>query len=162
MKALYALYALYAKYGNVLVEKRTLVEKKTEIWNQTANTLSNLLNDTITVRLKNKTLMDASCLWRKTLCFKSLLLGVIGFIWWPCWKWCDVMANMRQIILHWIIDVTYHSDLSALFRTKFIQKVQCSVMIQQYSSNCSLAKICLHLLKRVKLCRLKVFYGNVV
>ena len=27
MKALYALYALYAKYTNVLVEKRTLVEK---------------------------------------------------------------------------------------------------------------------------------------
>ena len=27
MKALYALYALYAKYANVLVEKRTLVEK---------------------------------------------------------------------------------------------------------------------------------------
>ena len=27
VKALYALYALYAKYTNVLVEKRTLVEK---------------------------------------------------------------------------------------------------------------------------------------
>ena len=35
MKALYALYALYAKYGNVLFEKRTLVEKKN--WNLKPN-----------------------------------------------------------------------------------------------------------------------------
>ena len=36
MKALYALYALYAKYANVLVEKRTLVEKS-KIWNLKPN-----------------------------------------------------------------------------------------------------------------------------
>ena len=36
MKALYALYALYAKYANVLVKKRTLVEKS-KIWNLKPN-----------------------------------------------------------------------------------------------------------------------------
>ena len=36
MKALYALYAKYAKYANVLVEKRTLVEKS-KIWNLKPN-----------------------------------------------------------------------------------------------------------------------------
>ena len=68
MKALYDLYALYSKYTNVLVEKpRTCWKKaKSEIWNQTAYTLGNLLNNTIIVRLKNKTLVDANCLWRKT------------------------------------------------------------------------------------------------
>ena len=34
--AMYALYALYAKYANVLVEKRTLVEKS-KIWNLKPN-----------------------------------------------------------------------------------------------------------------------------
>ena len=35
MKALYALYALYAKYANVLVKKRTLVEKKQNLKSET-------------------------------------------------------------------------------------------------------------------------------
>ena len=59
-----SLYVSYAKYENVLIEKRTLVEKaKSLIWNQTAYILCNLLNNTTTVRLKNKTLMGANCLW---------------------------------------------------------------------------------------------------
>ena len=41
---------------------------KSEIWNQTAYTMCNLLNNATTVRLKTKTLMDANCLWRKTPC----------------------------------------------------------------------------------------------
>ena len=36
MKALYVLYAKYVKYANVLVEKRTLVEKS-KIWNLKPN-----------------------------------------------------------------------------------------------------------------------------
>ena len=60
MKAMKALYALYA---NVLVEKRTLV----------AHSLCNLLNTTTTVRLKNKTLMDANCSRRKTPCWIHLM-----------------------------------------------------------------------------------------
>ena len=63
MKALYALYALYAKYANALKNIHLLKKVKSEIWNQTAYTLGNLLNNTITVRLKDKTLMDANCLW---------------------------------------------------------------------------------------------------
>ena len=69
MKALYALIAmkalcaLYAKYANVLVEKPTLVEKRKMLnLKQSAYTLCNLLNNTTTVRLKNKSLMDANCL----------------------------------------------------------------------------------------------------
>ena len=65
-KAIKALYALYAKYANVLVEKRTPVEKS-KIWNQTAYTLCSLFNNTTTVRLKNKTLIDANCMRNKRL-----------------------------------------------------------------------------------------------
>ena len=57
MKALYALYALYAKYANVLKNIHLLKKVKSEIWNQTTYTLGNLLNNTITVRLKDKTLI---------------------------------------------------------------------------------------------------------
>ena len=40
---------------------------KSEIWNQTAYTLCNLLNNTSTVRLKNITIRDVNCLWNKRL-----------------------------------------------------------------------------------------------
>ena len=45
---------------------------------KTAYTLCNLLNNTTTVRLKNKTLMDANCLWRKTPCWIHLMPGNVG------------------------------------------------------------------------------------
>ena len=67
MKALYALYALYAKYANALKNIHLLKKVKSEIWNQTAYTLGNLLKNTITVRPKDKTLMDANCLWNYRL-----------------------------------------------------------------------------------------------
>ena len=41
-KALYVLYAKYAKYANVLVEKRTLVEKR-KIWNLKSETKLHIL-----------------------------------------------------------------------------------------------------------------------
>ena len=43
LNALYALYAKYAKYANVLVEKRTLVEKS-KIWNLKSETKLHILS----------------------------------------------------------------------------------------------------------------------
>ena len=75
LKAMKALYALYAKYANVLVEKRTLVEKS-KIWNLKSNYIYSMQSIeqhySCETEEQNST-MDANCLWRKTPCWIHLM-----------------------------------------------------------------------------------------
>ena len=75
LKAMKALYALYAKYANVLVEKRTLVEKS-KIWNLKSNYIYSMQSIeqhySCETEEQNST-MNANCLWRKTPCWIHLM-----------------------------------------------------------------------------------------
>ena len=66
-----------------------------------------------------------------------------------------LLAHMRQVIIHWVINIANKTELPFSFQVQLIQEVKCSVPIHKHSSNYSVAQISPHFFEGAKPCRFK-------